>query len=247
MPLPSSDWRDFSQDWFCGCCEGHKQTAPAPVEEVNKQLAAATVDSADDRVESDKQELPTDKQTVNKQLTIASTDPKRRGDVFYTCSSLYLLWRNFGIRNLEDLKNSPVFLKTDLGNVCCRKCETELGICDSKNGLFQFWHHGIVISRNQPSSSHPQDRTDRNAGETFRRMVVGIVHENMDQSVKIHFSTKTHRLFVWVIEPKLLLLSGSSVGNGDTCLLAEKRRAMKVLFQVTFQFKLFVRKNLGVI
>ena len=28
LPLPSSDWRDFSQDWFCGCCEGHKITPP---------------------------------------------------------------------------------------------------------------------------------------------------------------------------------------------------------------------------
>jgi len=24
LPLPASDWRDFSQDWFCGCCDNHK-------------------------------------------------------------------------------------------------------------------------------------------------------------------------------------------------------------------------------
>ena len=23
LPLPPSDWQDFSQDWFCGCCETH--------------------------------------------------------------------------------------------------------------------------------------------------------------------------------------------------------------------------------
>ena len=23
LPLPPSDWQDFSQDWFCGCCENH--------------------------------------------------------------------------------------------------------------------------------------------------------------------------------------------------------------------------------
>ena len=227
LPLPSSDWRDFSQDWFCGCCEGHKQAA---IEDVDKHLSAATGGFNDTCVTSNKHDLSIGVQTVNKQLTIANTDPKRKGDVFYTCSALYLLWQNFGIQNVEDLKNSQIFLTTDIGSVCCRKCEAELGLCDMKNGLFQFWHHGIVVS-NQPSSQQ-QHQTERKAGETFFRMVVGIVHENMDQSVKIYFSTKIHRLFVWVIEPKLLLLSGKSIGTGDVCPLPKTRRAMKVIYQV---------------
>ena len=220
LPLPASDWRDFSQDWFCGCCDNHKTTGKGTAEETGKSSSPAFGHA-------------------NKHLAVASVDPTKTGDVFYTSSALFLLWQSFGIENLKD---SDSFVATnDSFTVTCKNCSSELGLCDVKNKLFQFWHHGIRVS-NVASLVHEEQSVIK-ASNTFCRLIAGAVEESLGQSVKIQFSSaagpisssqEQQRLFVWVIEPNLCLLMAESSKGDTTCQLVEHERVMKVIFQVSF-------------
>ena len=182
----------------------------------------------------------------NKHLAIASTDPTKTGDVFYTCSALFMLAKSFGINTSKDLECSSVFkTSASAASVSCRHCDNELGLWDEKHQLFQLWHHALTVSQEQCSSQEQHQEVERHVKstvpcETFRRMIVGIVQESLGQSVKIYFSSKMtrQRLFVWVIEPNLCLLSASS--SGSDCQLLQSKKVMKVLFQVTLQFTLII-------
>jgi hypothetical protein len=77
--LPSSDWRDFTQDWFCGCCEGHKHPNESGVS------AAAHAGA----------------ELTNKQLPSARLEPQRQGDVFYNSCAVVLSWQTFGLGDPE--------------------------------------------------------------------------------------------------------------------------------------------------
>jgi len=253
LPLPSSDWRDFSQDWFCGCCEGHKGTISnaKPVshtsEEPSVQLQVEAAKSNHDAAKGIPAEIddvteqlsklktcehfqPVNEQTTaearsNKQLTGASLDPQRSGDVFYTGFALFLSRQNF--------EQCDPFKLSDLDNsVSCKQCDSELGLCDQKIGLFQFWHDAIFVTRRD---AERRQRQRRRLSKTFCRIVDGFVSESFGQSVKIHFSTKSRRLFLWVIEPNLRFLTAVASEDGGSCFLAENESVKKVLFQVSLQ------------
>ena len=150
-----------------------------------------------------------------------------------------MLAKSFGLKTAKDLECSSV-LKTSASTGClsCRNCDAELGLWDDKNQLFQLWHHALAVSQQEWSSQQQHQEVERHVKstvpcETFRRMIVGIVQESLGQSVKIYFSSKMtrQRLFVWVIEPNLCLLSAAS--SGRDCQLLQSKKVMKVLFQVS--------------
>ena len=252
LPLPSSDWRDFSQDWFCGCCEGHdhhrssSSGTPTPVasqlsavDPSDQQVVTVTLEECPSSGELDGATEP----RSNKQLTGASLDPRQRGDILYSAFAICLSSLNFGIRDFEDLKNSERFRATsgfDAGAFECKKCGAELGVCDTKARLLQFWHHAALVKHStnranfQPSDALSSEIPDqpRVAAETFLRIVNGFVGESFGQSVKIHFTTKYRQLFVWIIEPSLSFLSGQVSKQLTSCCLAESQGVKKVLFRL---------------
>ena len=172
-----------------------------------------------------------------------------------------MLAKSFGINTSKDLECSSVFkTSASAASVSCRHCDNELGLWDDKHQLFQLWHHALTVSQPQQWSSQEQHQeVERHVKstvpcETFRRMIVGIVQESLGQSVKIYFSSKMtrQRLFVWVIEPNLCLLSASSSGRDyqllqSDCQLLQSKKVMKVLFQVTLQFTLIITMRICVL
>jgi hypothetical protein len=174
---------------------------------------------------------------ANKHLAVARVDPTKSGDVFYTSSALFLLWQSFEIESIDE---SDVFAATnDSCTVTCKNCSSELGLCDVKNNLFQFWHHGIRVSNMETILQ--EEKTVIKASDTFCRLIAGAVEESLGQSVKIQFSSvagpnrgseEEQRLFVWVIEPSLCLLMAES-GGGEVCRLVENERVMKIIFQAS--------------
>ena len=242
LPLPSSDWRDFSQDWFCGCCEGHdlhRSSSPA-AEPSDQTVTEERLRSGQGKSSGELNEATAP--SSNKQLTGARLDPRKCGDVLYSAFAICLSSLNFGIRDFEDLKKSDHFQPasgSDAGAVECRKCGAELGFCDTKAQLLQFWHHAARVKHSENGTNFQPNALlaeipdqPRFAAETFRRIVDGFVGESFGQSVKIHFTTKCRRLFVWILEPNLSFLSGHVSKQLTSCCLAESQGVKKVLFRL---------------
>lgn len=116
LPLPSSDWRDFSQDRFCGCCDDHHS---ADLDQLVAVEVAETNSSSLDR-SSSKAEI------TNKRLTTTSLDPRRLGDVFCSTFAVGQASSNFNIQDFEDLEHSDRYRPSvlDLGAFNCKKLQT---------------------------------------------------------------------------------------------------------------------------
>ena len=225
LPLPSINWKESTNEWFCGCT--HFDTS-------GSQNAKKCDKEQDLHNCSD---LANSKNQTNRQLAKADLSPSL-GDILYSKAFVCMNEETLVKDGLQNVSNHASSLN-------CSDCNSELGYKESiiAKDILTFWGHSINIERNttlpRKSESDPMttvltliDLLLEENGKPFTQIILKKVGENKSS------------VLVRILEPNLRLLMPEYIEN-DVNVLAEKQ-AMKVLFTCSNDLIATMESNLDV-
>ena len=179
LPLPSIDWKDEIQDWFCGCSHGPTTTAGK-----RKEAAAESECSSGES---------------NRNLHTKGVAP-RQSDLLY--SSGFVRFYYMATAVTEDQA------KVKKAEVSCDKCLAPLGTYSAGEKMMHVWHHTVIIMSRKidklPYSSCPSETFLMVIGgicseHDWIPLKIRLINGEG--------SSRRGSLFIWMLEPDLKLLS----------------------------------------
>ena len=179
LPLPSIDWKDEIQDWFCGCSHGPTTTAGK-----RKEAAAESECSSGES---------------NRNLHTKGVAP-RQSDLLY--SSGFVRFYYMATAVTEDQA------KVKKAEVSCDKCLAPLGTYSAGEKMMHVWHHTVIIMSRKidklPYSSCPSETFLMVIGgicseHDWIPLKIRLINGEG--------SSRRRSLFIWMLEPDLKLLS----------------------------------------
>ena len=179
LPLPSIDWKDEIQDWFCGCSHGPTTTAGK-----RKEAAAESECSSGES---------------NRNLHTKGVAP-RQSDLLY--SSGFVRFYYMATAVPEDQA------KVKKAEVSCDKCLAPLGTYSAGEKMMHVWHHTVIIMSRKidklPYSSCPSETFLMVIGgicseHDWIPLKIRLINGEG--------SSRRRSLFIWMLEPDLKLLS----------------------------------------
>ena len=179
LPLPSIDWKDEIQDWFCGCSHGPTTTAGK-----RKEAAAESECSSGES---------------NRNLHTKGVAP-RQSDLLY--SSGFVRFYYMATAVTEDQA------KVKKAEVSCDKCLAALGTYSAGEKMMHVWHHTVIIMSRKidklPYSSCPSETFLMVIGgicseHDWIPLKIRLINGEG--------SSRRRSLFIWMLEPDLKLLS----------------------------------------
>ena len=178
LPLPSIDWKDEIQDWFCGCSHGPTTTAGK-----RKEAAESECSSGES----------------NRNLHTKGVAP-RQSDLLY--SSGFVRFYYMATAVTEDQA------KVKKAEVSCDKCLAPLGTYSAGEKMMHVWHHTVIIVSRKidklPYSSCPSETFLMVIGgicseHDWIPLKIRLINGEG--------SSRRGSLFIWMLEPDLKLLS----------------------------------------
>ena len=208
LPLPSINWKESTNEWFCGCSHFHKSVSQD----------AKKCDKAQDLHNCG--ELTNSKNQTNRQLAKADLSPSL-GDILYSKAFVCINEETLVKEGLQNVSNHASALY-------CSECNSELGYKEGiiAKDILTFWGHSINIECN---TTMPR-KTERDPMTTVITLIDLLLEESGKPFTQIILKKMGEKssVLVRILEPNLRLLMPEYIEN-DVYVLAEKQ-AMKVLF-----------------
>ena len=209
LPLPSINWKESTNEWFCGCT--HFDTSGS--QNAKKCDKAQDLHNCGD--------LANSKNQTNRQLAKADLSPSL-GDILYSKAFVCINEETLVKEGLKNVSNHASALN-------CSECNSELGYKEGiiAKDILTFWGHSINIEGN---TTLPR-KTERDPMTTVLTLIDLILEESgkpFTQIILKKMETNKSSVLVRILEPNLHLLMPAD-NRKDEYVLAEKQ-AMKVLF-----------------
>ena len=232
LPLPSINWKEMSNDWFCACVHTtSNQIKPG------KNVPECTENDADEGSEC-KNFSSCEK--GNRQLSNSSLTPKF-GDILYSSAFLCL---NSSSLIPENIKQVVITKET----IHCRECKVELGVNDKAfhEVSWTLWHHAVTLTNDTTSLlSNPKYPMD-----TVIRLIESVLEESgksFAQIVLREVGGQRRYLFLWILERNLCLLTPEdSEPNTNEYIRLCEQRVMKAMFTDNYKDILNSSKDIDV-
>lgn len=179
LPLPSIDWKDEIQDWFCGCSHGPTTTAGK-----RKEAAAESECSSGES---------------NRNLHTKGVAP-RQSDLLYSSGFVRFYYMATAVTQDQ--------AKVKKAEVSCDKCLAALGTYSAGEKMMHVWHHTVIIMSRKidklPYSSCPSETFLMVIGgicseHDWIPLKIRLINGEG--------SSRRRSLFIWMLEPDLKLLS----------------------------------------
>ena len=179
LPLPSIDWKDEIQDWFCGCSHGPTTTAGK-----RKEAAAESECSSGES---------------NRNLHTKGVAP-RQSDLLYSSGFVRFYYMATAVTQDQ--------AKVKKAEVSCDKCLAALGTYSAGEKMMHVWHHTVIIMSRKidklPYSSCPSETFLMVIGgicseHDWIPLKIRLINGEG--------RNRRRSLFIWMLEPDLKLLS----------------------------------------
>lgn len=179
LPLPSIDWKDEIQDWFCGCSHGPTTTAGK-----RKEAAAESECSSGES---------------NRNLHTKGVAP-RQSDLLYSSGFVRFYYMATAVTQDQ--------AKVKKAEVSCDKCLAALGTYSAGEKMMHVWHHTVIIVSRKidklPYSSCPSETFLMVIGgicseHDWIPLKIRLINGEG--------RNRRRSLFIWMLEPDLKLLS----------------------------------------
>ena len=210
LPLPSINWKESSNDWFCGCTHVSKHSRMAREEDEGQKVC--------NNDENNECTISLNDNATNRRLATASLNPQL-GDVLYSKAFLCLSSNSLEKSHLKKVPGCSHILN-------CSFCNAELGFND--NDTYTFWDHALCVTVN----TSPVVWKQRNPLITIKKLIDTVYEESGKpfMQVELYESGEQKRsIFLQILERYLCLLVPEDNTQNKTNQLQEKS-VMKVLF-----------------
>jgi len=222
LPLPSINWKESSNDWFCGCTHVSKYSSTATEHDMG--------DKVSDKDDHNKCTNSLNNGATNRRLGTASLAPQL-GDVLYSKAFLCVALTSLEKQHMLKVSDSSHILN-------CSCCNSELGFTD--DGTFTFWDHVLCVAVNTSTilweKRNPLltiqkliDTVYEESGKPFMQVEL---YESRDQSTR----DQNRSIFLQILERNLCLLVPEYNARNKKHQLQEKS-VMKVLYSECYKEK----------
>ena len=232
LPLPSINWKDGSNDWFCACTHSTNHLSTTNMTDKDHEIKRS--ECHNDGIDGAK------KQKTNRNLATASLAP-RVGDVLYSNAFLCL--------NINSFKNSVLKMSSgDCPILNCPYCNGELGFSENvvaEGDTVTIWDHSVNITVDTSLGTEEE----KGALSTVRKLISSVLEESGKPFIQIVLQEcggENRSLYLWILEQNLCLLVPENTCAGQDTVLC-KKSVMKVLFNGSCNAQIKGMNNLEVI
>ena len=183
LPLPSISWREFSQDWFCGCSHPKSKDNTEEENDPCNGDGHAETEAASDKVER------------NTQLPARKLAPSP-GDLLFAPGFVCVAPDAVDRDRIDVVSDKSIY---------CSDCDSMLGYSDGDT--FQLWQHAVVFT-----DKDEVELPDLcSAEDTFLDLLRAVLSESPEKVTKVFFASLNASLCVWILDKNPLNLYTAEV------------------------------------